>query len=127
MSNESSLTGRPQQIVRLVNDLERGLDAFAASHGLDEQGRFALFRDIQTLLERRGRVRFTPRGKKPKSITDDRAIEPGALTVPAFCEWAGVGPAWTWRLIAEGKLGSVKRGKRRLIPMADAKAWLHGE
>lgn len=50
--------------------------------------------------------------------------EPGALTVPAFCKWAGVSPAWTWRLIAEGKLGSVKRGKRRLIPMADARAWL---
>ena len=51
-------------------------------------------------------------------------IEPGALTVPAFCQWAGVSPAWTWRLIAEGKLGSVKRGKRRLIPMEDARAWL---
>lgn len=53
--------------------------------------------------------------------------EPGALTVAAFCKWAGVSPAWTWRLIAEGKLGSVKRGRRRLIPMTAAKAWLHGE
>lgn len=57
------------------------------------------------------------------TIQDD-ILEPGALTVPAFCKWAGVSPAWTWRLIAEGKLGSVKRGKRRLIPMADARAWL---
>lgn len=54
----------------------------------------------------------------------EETIEPGALTVAAFCQWAGVSPAWTWKLIADGKLGSVKRGRRRLIPMADARAWL---
>ena len=51
-------------------------------------------------------------------------LEPGALTVPAFCLWAGISPAWAWRLISEGKLASVKRGRRRLIPMGDARAWL---
>lgn len=51
-------------------------------------------------------------------------IEPGALSVPAFCAWAGVSPAWAWKLIAEKQIGSVKRGRRRIIPMADAKAWL---
>ena len=57
----------------------------------------------------------------------EQTIEPGALTVAGFCQWAGVSPAWTWRLIAQGQLGSVKRGKRRLIPMEAARAWLAGE
>lgn len=54
-------------------------------------------------------------------------IQPGALSVPAFCAWAGVSPAWTWRLISSGQLRSVKRGSRRLIPMEDAQAWLEGD
>lgn len=51
-------------------------------------------------------------------------IEPGALSVDGFCKWAGVSPAWAWKLIAEKQIGSVKRGRRRMIPMVDAKAWL---
>ena len=54
-------------------------------------------------------------------------IEPGALSIPAFCQWAGISRASTWRLIADGRIGSVKRGGRRLIPMEAAKAWLAGE
>jgi hypothetical protein len=53
-------------------------------------------------------------------------VEPGALSVPAFCQWAGISRAWAWQLIANGTLGSVKRGRRRLIPLKDARAWLAG-
>lgn len=53
-------------------------------------------------------------------------VEPGALSVPAFCAWAGISKAWAWQLIANGTVGSVKRGRRRLIPLQDARAWLAG-
>ena len=51
--------------------------------------------------------------------------ERGALSVADFCEWAGISPAWAWQQLAEGKLASVKCGRRRLIPIEDAKAWLN--
>jgi len=52
---------------------------------------------------------------------------PGALSVADFAKWAGVSRSWTWKQIAEGKLKSVKRGGRRLIPIEAANAWLAGE
>ena len=51
-------------------------------------------------------------------------VEAGALSVRDFCQWARISEAWAWRLIAEGRLASVKRGRRRLIPIEDAKEWL---
>ena len=52
--------------------------------------------------------------------------ERGAFSVAEFCEWAGgISQAWAWQQLAEGKLASVKCGRRRLIPIEDAKAWLN--
>ena len=55
------------------------------------------------------------------------APEIGAFSVPAFCQWAGVSKAWAWTLIKSGALRSVKRGRRRLIRLEDARAWLAGQ
>lgn len=52
--------------------------------------------------------------------------EPGALTVRAFCQWAGVSRAWAYERIKSGTIRSVKRGGKRLIPMGAAQAWLAG-
>lgn len=54
-------------------------------------------------------------------------IEPGALSVAAFCQWAGVSRAWTYQKLREGSIRSVKRGGRRLIPMDAAREWLAGD
>ena len=50
--------------------------------------------------------------------------ERGAFSVPEFCQWASISKAWAWQLIADGRLASVKRGRRRLILIEDARAWL---
>ncbi len=54
-------------------------------------------------------------------------IEPGALSVAAFCQWAGVSRAWTYEKLRDGSIRSVKRGGRRLIPLDAAREWLAGE
>lgn len=54
------------------------------------------------------------------------SIEPGALSVAAFCQWAGVSRAWTYERIRDGTIRSVKRGGRRLIPLEAAREWLEG-
>lgn len=60
-------------------------------------------------------------------IRQEDVIEPGALSVTAFTQWAGLAPSTVWDMISKGKIHSVKRGGRRLIPMESAKAWLTGE
>jgi excisionase family DNA binding protein len=54
------------------------------------------------------------------------SIEPGALSVAAFCQWAGVSRAWAYERIRDGTIRSVKRGGRRLIPLEAAREWLEG-
>lgn len=55
------------------------------------------------------------------------AIEPGAMSVPVFAAWASISEPWAWKLVHRGELNSVKLGRRRLIPMEAARAWLAGE
>lgn len=55
------------------------------------------------------------------------AIEPGALSVRAFADWAGVSRSWAYERVADGTIRSIKRGGRRLIPMDAAREWLAGE
>ncbi|MFM7404746.1 MAG: helix-turn-helix domain-containing protein [Erythrobacter sp.] len=55
------------------------------------------------------------------------ALEPGALSVPDFAAWAGISEPWAWKQIYSGQVRSVKRGRRRLVPMEAARAWLAGE
>lgn len=54
-------------------------------------------------------------------------LEPGAMSVPDFAAWAGISEPWAWKQIYSGDLRSVKRGRRRLVPMDAARAWLNGE
>lgn len=48
--------------------------------------------------------------------------EPLAYRVDEFCAAAGLGKTTVYSLIAEGKLASIKIGKRRLIPREAARA-----
>jgi excisionase family DNA binding protein len=52
------------------------------------------------------------------------AVPHRALRVNAFCEAYGVSRSTTYRLIAEGKLKTVKVGNRRLVPVDAAEALL---
>ena len=52
------------------------------------------------------------------------AIEPGAFLIDEFCQWARVARTTTFGEIKAGRLKAVKVGRRTLIPMEAAKAWL---
>lgn len=47
-----------------------------------------------------------------------------AYTVDEFCRLYGIGRTKAYEEIKEGRLSSVKVGKRRLIPAASADVWL---
>ncbi len=49
----------------------------------------------------------------------------GALPIPDFCRWAGISRTRTFAEIKAGRLIAKKCGKRRLIRLADAEAWLN--
>ena len=48
----------------------------------------------------------------------------GAFSVHEFCEWAGIGRTKAFEQIAAGRLRASKIGKRTLIRITDAEAWL---
>ncbi|WP_296707186.1 helix-turn-helix domain-containing protein [Rhodoblastus sp.] len=50
-----------------------------------------------------------------------------ALHVNEFCEAYGVSRSTAYRLIAEGKLETVKIGNRRLVPVDSAEALLESK
>lgn len=52
------------------------------------------------------------------------AVRPRALRINAFCEAYGVSRSTTYRLIALGKLHTIKVGNRRLVPVDAAEALL---
>ena len=54
------------------------------------------------------------------------ADTPRALCINAFCSRYGIGRTVTYRLIKEGKLPSVRIGRRRLIPVDAAESLLQG-
>ncbi len=51
--------------------------------------------------------------------------ERGAFSIQEFSKWARISEAWAWQQLRDGKLASVRVGRRRLIPVEDARAWLH--
>jgi len=53
-----------------------------------------------------------------------RPSEPLAYRVDEFCRVVGLGRTKVYALIAEGKLATIKIGKRRLIPRQAALALL---
>jgi excisionase family DNA binding protein len=50
--------------------------------------------------------------------------ERGAFSVSEFCDWAGIGRTKVYEEIEAQRLPVVKVGKRTLIRLYDAKAWL---
>jgi hypothetical protein len=49
----------------------------------------------------------------------------GALTIPEFAEWVGIGRTMVFAEIKAGRLAVVKCRKRTLVRMADANVWLN--
>lgn len=48
----------------------------------------------------------------------------GALTVDQFCSWACIGRSKFYQEVAEGKVRLRKIGRKSVITVLDAKAWL---
>lgn len=42
-----------------------------------------------------------------------------ALDVPAFAEHLGVSRSYTWLLISQGRIKTIKIGRRRLVPSSE--------
>jgi hypothetical protein len=51
--------------------------------------------------------------------------ERGAFSFPDFCQWAGIGRTRAYEEIKAGRLTVTKCGKRTLVRVDDAKAWLN--
>ena len=55
----------------------------------------------------------------------NRQSAPGAMSIEAFCRWAGVGRTTTYHEIGQGRLRALKVGRRTVIPAeAAARQWL---
>lgn len=52
-------------------------------------------------------------------------LDRGAFSIPEFCEWARIGRTMAFAEIKAGRLIVTKAGKRSLIRVADAEAWLN--
>lgn len=50
--------------------------------------------------------------------------ERGALSIPDFCSWAGIGRTKAYEEMIAGRLRAKKVEKRTLNRVDDAKAWL---
>lgn len=50
--------------------------------------------------------------------------ERGAFSIPEFCQWAGIGRTLAFAEIKLGRFRVTKAGKRSLIRVEDATAWL---
>lgn len=51
--------------------------------------------------------------------------EVGALDVPGFCRWAGVSHATFYREVKAGRIAIRKVGRKSVVLMDDARAWLN--
>ena len=49
---------------------------------------------------------------------------PHLLTIPEFCAWARIGRTKAYEEIAAGALRAIKIGRRTLVRVEDAAAWL---
>lgn len=48
----------------------------------------------------------------------------GALSVEDFCGWAGISRSRLYREVAEGNIKLRKIGRKSVVTMTDAQAWL---
>lgn len=51
-------------------------------------------------------------------------IAPRVLSIGEFCKAYGVGPSTMYQEIKSGALKRIKVGRRTLIPVSEAEAWL---
>ncbi|ULJ70642.1 helix-turn-helix domain-containing protein [Rhizobium gallicum] len=51
-------------------------------------------------------------------------MEHGAISVKQFCDWAGIGLTKAYEEINAGRLTMRKLGRKSMIRMTDAEAWL---
>jgi hypothetical protein len=51
-------------------------------------------------------------------------IDRGAFSIPEFCEWARIGRTMAFAEIKASRLIVTKCGKRSLIRVSDAEAWI---
>ncbi|WP_201270390.1 helix-turn-helix domain-containing protein [Sinorhizobium meliloti] len=58
-------------------------------------------------------------------IRDDRQLEKFAYSVPEAATALGLSKDYVWKLVASGKIRSLKAGKRRLIRGEDLTAFLN--
>jgi predicted DNA-binding transcriptional regulator AlpA len=57
--------------------------------------------------------------------TPDTFAARGALTVAEFCSWAAIGRSSFYREVKEGRIKLRKLGRKSVITMAEAEAWLN--
>lgn len=48
----------------------------------------------------------------------------GAMSIETFCQWAGIGRSLAYKEIEAGRLRIKKVGRRTLITLEAARAWL---
>ena len=59
-----------------------------------------------------------------KGDTIGTQIEPLSVDIPGACQLTGLGRSKLYDLLGRGEIASVKVGKRRLILVAELRAWL---
>ena len=61
--------------------------------------------------------------ERPKWV--DNRSERGAFTVDEFCDWARIGRSKCYQEVQDGRLTLRKIGRKSVITLADAEAWLN--
>ena len=61
-----------------------------------------------------------------KELWDMTANTRGAMTVREFLEWSRISRSTFYKEVKEGRIPLKKVGKRSLVLMSDAEAWLEG-
>jgi hypothetical protein len=92
-------------------------------HGVPAYG--TVFFVVEFILSTR--QRYTVRKIiMPQSTHDQPATGAVVYTVPEFCAAYRISRTLAYGEISAGRLGTVKVGRRRLVPVAAAKKWLAG-
>jgi hypothetical protein len=66
----------------------------------------------------------------PKAYSASKASKPpigdhSVFDLPSFCAWANIGRTRAFEEIRSGRLKARRIGKKSLIEIEDARAWLH--
>lgn len=57
--------------------------------------------------------------------TSTKISDTGALPILGFCKWANIGRTAVYQEIKNGRLKVRKCGRRTLVPIEEAVAWLN--